>query len=130
MANPVSSGELVAMSLRRRTGKLADNVTNHVPVLRYLRKKENVQLVDGGRTLMRELEYAENGNFMWYSGSEALNTSAQDVFTYAEFNWKQAAVVMVLNGLEMRQNSGKAQSINLVGAQITSANVSRMDSKA
>jgi hypothetical protein len=54
----------------------------------------------------------------WYSGAEALNTSAQDVFTYAEFNWKQAAVTMVINGLEMRQNSGKAQSINLVGSRI------------
>lgn len=130
MANPVTTGELIAMTLRRRTGKLADNVTTHIPLLRYLRRKENVQMVSGGRTLVRELEYAENANFSWYSGAEQLGTGQTDTFTFAEFNWKQAAVVMVINGLERRQNAGEGQSINLVGSRVKNAEKTMMNNVA
>ncbi len=62
MATPNLS-EVITTTLRRRTKKLADNVSDHIPLLKRLKEKENIQLVSGGRTLVRELEYAENGTF-------------------------------------------------------------------
>lgn len=119
--NPVTAGEIVATTLRNRTGKAADNVTKNTALLNRLRRKGNVDPVDGGRTIMQELEYAENGTYKRYSGYEALNISPSDVFTYAEFNYAQAAVAVSMSGLEMIQNSGEAASIKLLAGRIKNA---------
>jgi hypothetical protein len=55
---------------------------------------------------------------MWYSGAENLDTSAQDTFTAAEYNYKQLAGNVVINGLEEIQNSGKEAVHNLLKARI------------
>ena len=119
--NPVTAGEIVATTLRNRTGKAADNVTKNTALLNRLRRKGNVDPVDGGRTIMQELEYAENGTYKRYSGYEALNIAPSDVFTYAEFNYAQAAVAVSMSGLEMIQNSGEAASIKLLAGRIKNA---------
>lgn len=129
MASPNLS-EIITTTLRRRTKRLADNVTDHIPLLKRLKEKENVEMVSGGRTLVRELEYAENSNFQWYDGYEALNTAAQDVFTSAEFNWKQAAVVVTISGRERRMNSGDTAAINLLSSRIKNAEKTMMNNVA
>lgn len=60
MASP-NLNEIVTTTLRSRSGKLADNVTNNNALLTYMKKKESIDPVDGGRTIVQELEYAENG---------------------------------------------------------------------
>src|SRR5690348_13763015 len=121
LANPVTAGEIVATTLRNRTGKAADNVTKNNALLSRLRKKGNVKTVSGGRTIMQEIEYAENGTYKRYSGYEALNIAPSDVFTYAEYNYAQAAVAVSMSGLEMIQNSGEAASIKLLAGRIKNA---------
>ncbi len=121
LANPQTAGEIVTTTLRSRTGKAADNVTKNTALLMRLRKKGNVKPVTGGRTIMQELEYAENGTYKRYSGYEALNISPSDVFTYAEFNYAQAAVAISMSGLEMIQNSGEEAIINLLAGRIKNA---------
>jgi len=113
--------EIVTTTLRNRTGKLADNVTKNNGLINRLKKKGNVKTVSGGRTIVQELEYAENGTFKRYSGYEALNISPSDVFTGAEFNYAQAAVAVSMSGLEMIQNSGDAQIIDLLESRIKNA---------
>src|ERR1700761_1941145 len=113
--------EIVTTTLRNRSGKLADNVTKNNALLNRLKKKGNVKTVDGGRTIVQELEYAENGTFKRYSGYEALNISPSDVFTGAEFNYAQYAVAVSISGLEMIQNSGKEAIIDLLGSRIKNA---------
>jgi len=90
--------EITTTTLRNRTGKLADNMLKNNALLRELQKKGNVKPVDGGRTIVQELEYAENSTFKRYSGYETLNISPSDVFTAAEFDFKQAAVAVVESG--------------------------------
>ena len=69
MASPNLS-EIVTTTLRDRSKKLADNVTNHNALLKRLNERGNIKLVsDGGRTIVQELEYAENTTFKWYTGS-------------------------------------------------------------
>lgn len=114
--------EIVTTTLRNRTGKLADNVTDNNALLSRLRKKGNVKPVTGGRTIVQELEYAENGTFKRYSGYETLNINPSDVFTAAEFNYAQAAVAVSINGLEQLQNSGKDAIIDLLGSRIKTLN--------
>ena len=122
MAIPSSTmTEIVTTTLRNRTGKLADNVTKNNALLNRLKKKGKVKTVSGGRTIVQELEYAENGTYKRYSGYEALNISPSDVFTGAEFNYAQSAVAVSISGLEMLQNSGDAAIIDLLESRIENA---------
>lgn len=120
MASPNLS-EIVTTTLRNRSGKLADNVTRNNALLNRLKERGKVKPVSGGRTIVQELEYANNGTSGWYSGYEQLNISPSDVITAAEFNWRQAAVAVSISGLEMLQNSGKERVIDLLESRITNA---------
>ena len=126
MASP-NLTEVVTTTLRNRRGRLADNVLNHNALLRRLNMNGNVQLADGGRTLVEELEYAENSTFKYYSGYEVLNIAPSDVFSAAEFDWKQAATVVSISGLESRRNSGREQSIRLLDRRIRNAEKTMMN---
>jgi hypothetical protein len=122
LQNPSSTlTEIVTTTLRNRTGKLADNITKNNALLLRLRKRGNVKTVSGGRTIVQELEYAENGTFKRYSGYEALNISPSDVFTGAEFNYAQAAVAVSISGLEQLQNTGEEAIIDLMESRIKNA---------
>ncbi len=69
MASPNTDfSEIVTTTLRNRSGKLADNVTDNNALLTRLRKRGKVKPVSGGRTIVQELEYAENSTFKRYSG--------------------------------------------------------------
>lgn len=121
LTNPGALSEIVTTTLRNRTGKTADNVTKNNALLNRLKKKGNVKSVDGGRTIVQELEYAENGTFTRYSGYETINITPSDVFAGAEYNYAQAAVAVSMSGLEMLQNSGKEAIINLLEGRIKNA---------
>lgn len=120
MASP-GLDEIVTTTLRYRTGKLRDNMSKNIALLSRLNDKENVAPVSGGRSIVEELEYAENSTFMYYSGDETLNVMSSDVFTAAEFDWKQAAVAIKINGLELLKNSGREKVIDLLEARIKNA---------
>lgn len=126
MASPNLS-EIVTTTLRNRTGKLADNMLDNNALLNRLKKRGKVQTVSGGRTIIQELEYADNQTFKRYSGYETLNISPSDVFTAAEFDLKQAAVAVSISGLEQLQNSGEEAIINLLASRIRNAEKSLMN---
>jgi len=117
MANPGLS-ELATMTLRNRSGILRDNVTENVMLLKRLNEKGNVKPADGGRTIIQEMEYAENSTYTRFSGYETINITPSDVFTAAEFNWSQAAGAVTISGLERIQNSGSGKSIDLLKSRI------------
>lgn len=120
MASPNLS-EIVTTTLRNRSGAIADNVMSNQALLFRLREKGRVRPVDGGRTIVQELSYAENSTSMWYSGYETLDISPSDVLSAAEFDFKQAAVAVSMSGLEELQNDGRERSIDLLESRIENA---------
>jgi predicted transcriptional regulator of viral defense system len=64
--------EIITTTLRSRTGELADNMIKNNALLSRLKKKGKVKPVTGGRTIVQELEYAENSTYKRYSGYETL----------------------------------------------------------
>lgn len=127
----INIGELVATTLRNRQGMLADNVSNHNALFRRLNEKGNVRTADGGRTILEELMYAENGTVQWYSGYEVLSTVVSEVMDAAEFNWKQLAGNVVISGLEGEvQNSGRERVINLLESRIRNLEISLRNTAA
>lgn len=122
MASPNSTfTEIVTTTLRNHPSILYDNVSNHNALWARLHSKGNVKSLSGGYEIVEPLEYAENASFQRYSGYEQLNIQASDVFSAAKFDWKQAATHITASGLELRQNSGKEQLINLATSRINNA---------
>jgi len=119
-ANP-SVTDIIATTLQSRTKKIADNVTKNNALLARLQQRGNVKTISGGNTILQELSFAENGNAGFYSGYDLLPVAAQDVISAAEFNIKQLACPVVMSGLEMLQNSGREQLIDLLEARINVA---------
>lgn len=113
--------EIVTTTLRNRSGKFADNVTKNNALLLKLKEKGAIKKHAGGRTIVRELDYTENGTYKEYSGYETLDVSASEVLSAAEYDWKQSATCVTISGLEQRQNSGPEQIINLLDSRITNA---------
>lgn len=126
MASP-NLTELVTTTARNRSKVLADNVTNHNALLRRINERGNIVTVDGGRTIVQELEYAENTTFKWYTGYEVLDISPSDVISAAEYNWKQASVNVTMSGLEELENSGEEQIINWLAARLKNAERTMMN---
>lgn len=128
MAAPnVNWGEITASTLNKRRRAFADNVLNHNSLLRELNQRGNIDLVDGGESLVEEIEYAENQTFMWYTDYEAFDISEAEPFSAAEFSWKQAACSVSMSGKKMRQNSGQPQMIRLLRAKIRNAEKTMMN---
>lgn len=120
MASPNLS-EIITTTLRNRSGELADNVSKGNPLLMRLKEKGAWKQASG-RSIVQELDYAENGTFMYYSGGEVLNIGSSDVISAAEFDWKQAACAVVATGLEVDvQNTGKEAIIDLLESRIKNA---------
>jgi hypothetical protein len=118
MASPNSSfTDIVTTSLQGYSGELADNITNHNALLKQIDKKGNKKTATG-RSIVQELEYAENSTVQWYSGAETLDVSPGETFTAAEYNYKQLAGNVVITGLEEIQNSGKEAVHNLLKSRI------------
>lgn len=122
MASPNSNfSEIVTTTLRHRSKKLKDNMSKNIALLMRLQEKDNIEEVSGGRTIVEELDYAENSTFMYYDGDEQLNISASDVMTAAEFDWKQAVVAVRINGKELAMNNGPDQIIDLLASRVKNA---------
>lgn len=120
MASP-NLTEIVTTTLRKRSKKLADNVTRNNAIFYRLNERGNVRPFNGGRIITEELFYAENSTYQRYSGYDVLNVQPSDVITAAEYEIKQVAVGVSISGLEGLMNSGAEQVIDLLGARIENA---------
>jgi hypothetical protein len=117
MAYPNIS-DILATTIESRTRQIADNVTDNNVLLKKLSMKGKIKPFSGGNKILQELSFAENSNAGWYSGYDLLPVGASDVISAAEFDIKQAAVPVVISGLELLQNSGREQMIDLLDARL------------
>lgn len=117
MANP-NWGEVVTATLAHRRKNIADAVSRNNILYYELRRRGRIRTIGGGRTITTPIMVGEeNANFQWYLGREALNVAGQEVLTSAEYPWKQYACGVSLSGLEMLQNDGAEQVINMMRAR-------------
>ena len=113
--------EIVTTTLRNRTGELADNMSRNNALLSRLNRRGRVKTFSGGRTIVQELNYANNQTFQWYSGYQVLNIAPSQTFTAAEFPIRQSACAVSISGLEELQNSGEEAIIDLLESRIENA---------
>lgn len=122
MASPNSTfTELVSTTFRKHRKEIKDNVSTRIALLRYMKRRGNMQTEDGGLTIACPLDYAENSTYQRYSDWDTLNISASDVISAAEYQWRQVAINVVASGRELRINSGGSRIVNLAKARIKNA---------
>ena len=119
--------EIVTTTLANYRDRMADNVTNNIPLLNRLKKKGNTDAASGGTELLENLMYEENTTFSWYSGYETLSVEASDVLTSAAFAWKQANCNVTISGLEMLKNASDERVFNLIESRIKVAERTMMN---
>ena len=122
--------DVVATTIQSRTRQIADNVTKNNALLSRLNQRGNVKTISGGNVIFEELSFAENANGGFYSGYDLLPVAAQDVISAAEYQIKQYAVPVVMSGLEMLQNSGKEQFIDLLESRLNVAEATMVNQLA
>lgn len=117
----VNISDILATTIENRSRKIADNVTNHNFLLKKLEMKGKIKPFSGGHKILQELSFAENSNAGWYSGYDLLPVGVSDVISAAEYDIKQAAVPVIISGLEQLQNAGREQMIDLMEARLSVA---------
>jgi hypothetical protein len=116
--------DILATTIESRSGEIADNVTDNNALLKKLKMRGNTKTFSGGSVIYQELSFADNGNAGYYSGYDLLPVTAQDVLSAAQYDIKQAAVAVVISGLEMLQNAGKERIIDLMDGRLEVAEAS------
>lgn len=115
--------EIASTTIKNYSSTLADNVSNGNALLSRLNER-HTETADGGETILQNLMYAENATFQWYSGYDKLDVAASDVISSAEYQWKQAAVNVTWNGLEMRiKNAGREKIHDLLASRVQVAEI-------
>lgn len=114
MASPNATfTELVTTTFRRHRKEIADNISKNNALLKRMMAKGRKEMVDGGLSLVEPLEYAQNSTYQRFSGYDVLSMGASDVFSAAEYPWRNIAMATTSNGTELRTNSGDSQILRL-----------------
>src|SRR3990167_1601541 len=112
--------DIITTTIQNRSGKVADNLTNNNALLRRLKMRGNIRLFGGGDVIVEELMYNDSttDNSNSYSGYEAINITPDSPISGGQFGIMQYADSVSISGLELLQNAGKQQIIDLLEARI------------
>lgn len=113
--------EVVTTTLRNRTKIRKDNVSNNNAAFAKMKEKGCFKSLSGGRTIVEEVDYAENDTAKWIDPTEILDTSYNTTITAFEFNWRQLVISIVMSGYEQRINAGAEGIISLAKARVETA---------
>lgn len=113
--------ELVSTTYNKHASKVVDNISNRNALLKYMKRRGNTRVEDGGLTIVMPLDYASNGTYQRYNDWDLLNISQSDVLSAAQYQWRQIAINIVASGRELRINSGESQIIKLASARLKNA---------
>ena len=128
----ITWGPLIATTVMNylESGMLRDHVHNRSPFWKWLRAKDRTKRLTGGERIKLPLMYEGSGNFKRYSGLEQLDVSAFDGITNAFYDWKQAAVAVIVSGLDKRSNQGESRVRDLTKDKIFQAEATLADNLA
>lgn len=112
--------DIIATTIESRTGEIADNLTNNNALLFQMKKKGRIKTFSGGDTILQEIKYADatNSTANSYSGYETVAVNQFSPISAARFDIKQYSAQVTMSGLQMLQNSGKEQIIDLMDARV------------
>lgn len=129
MATFANLSDIISTTIQSRSGSLADNVTKNNALLMKLKERGNVKNFSGGNVILEEIMYndANTQNAGSYSGYDTIDITPNSPISAASYDIKQYAAAVSISGLEMLQNSGKEQIIDLLEGRIQVAEAQLMN---
>jgi len=129
MASFANLSDIVSTTVQSRSGALADNVTNNDPLLMKMRERGNFKPFSGGNVILEEIMYNDTAteNAGSFSGYDVIDITPNSPISAAQFDIKQYAAAVSMSGLEMLQNAGKEQIIDLLEGRIQIAEAQLMN---
>lgn len=124
---PANVTTLLATTMEKRRGQIADAVFNDMVLLAWLHDK-NRTTVDGGAQIVVPIMSEGSSAAAFYHGYGVLDITPQEGHTSAAYNWKQASVPVSVSGREERiQNAGSSIVHRIVTAKQRQAELSIRD---
>ena len=117
---------LSALTKNQYIPLLVDNIfESNVLTHRLLRKSKAGA---SGQKVLQPVEYAKNASSGFYSGYDVMDTAPTEIFTDAEYEWKQMYATISISGREEALNDGAERVIDLLEAKVKNAEKSMKDS--
>ena len=113
----INYGEVGAVTQKYFVPKLVDNIFKSNVLLQRAKQKW-MEVIDGGAQIIVPVAYATTTAAGWYSGSDTLNTTANDQIDNAIADWAFAYANITITRADELKNSGKNQIINFVKAKV------------
>lgn len=113
--------EALVATLWDQSDNIADEISQHHPVLATLDKKGNIRKVSGGYELRKPVMYNADAVGGFYSGFSSFNLNAIDDMTAFRFAIKQCYEPVAISGRDRRANRDEAQLLDLVESKIEAA---------
>lgn len=107
-----------------KSGSMFDAIFKDSAVLAYLRLTDSVKMQNGGERIRVPLMYDQNSTFRSYNGYGLIDTTPQEGFTTAFYEWKEVAGTITISRREERQNSGEAAILGLLDWKTKQAQMS------
>jgi hypothetical protein len=111
--------QLSAITEKKFIPKLIDNIYNTNALFKKLSAKG--ETMDGGTSIVQPLEYAISTSGGWVNDNETLTLVDTDVYTAAQFEWKQIYEPIIITRRDELKNSGDAAKVNFVKSKTQSA---------
>ena len=117
---PATVTSLIATTISQYGRELTDNIHRAIPLFAWLANKKKIT-EQGGATVVRSVVYSGNSTAAFYASDDILDTTIQDSFTAAQYQWRQAAASISVTGRIELQNSGKEAVLDYANAMVDNA---------
>lgn len=111
-------GEISSITEKYFIPKLVDQVFTSNVLFQRIKDGQMYQTYEGGEKIIQPVMYAATTASGSYSGTDTLDTTANDQITAAEFNFKQYYANITISRSDELKNSGKAQVIDFVKSKV------------
>lgn len=122
--------QITAITERLFLKKLVDNVYGTNAALARMSRPGQLQLKTGGHQVLAPIIKSKPGVGGWYTGLDALDVSASDDITAAQFEWRQLYEPIRISKLDLLKNAGDAQKLSLVASKVKVAEAAIRDNLA
>ena len=110
--------EILSTTLKNYIPKLTDNIFSARPLFYALTNGQTIRRISGGAKIVVPVIYGTNSTAGSYAGTDTISITAQTGISAAEYDWKQYAATVTINGMEEAKNNGEAQIIDLLEGKI------------
>lgn len=121
----LSYDSLTAVTKDKFIPVMIDNIFNS-NILTY-KMLQNSEPIATGNKVLQPIEYAKSSSKGFYNGYDVLDTTPQEVFTDASYDWVQCHASITYSGREESLNSGSERVIDLISAKVKNAEKSLKD---